>query len=88
MKILNGGGVAGAASKLKKLLEEKGYIVAGTGNTEAYAYDTTEISVKSGNVALLTLLEEDLKDSYSISKTSTDLAADAAYDAQVIVGKE
>lgn len=88
VQILNGGGVAGAASKLKKLLEEKGYKVSGTGNAQAYSYDKTEISVKSGKDAVLTLLQEDLKDSYTIGKTSTDLSDSVSYDARVIVGKE
>lgn len=88
IKILNGGGVAGAASKMKTLLEDKGYTVVGTGNADVFTYDKTEISVKVGQEAVLTLLEADLKDAYSVGQASGDLAAETAYDVQIIVGKE
>ncbi|KKU88317.1 MAG: Cell envelope-related transcriptional attenuator [Candidatus Gottesmanbacteria bacterium GW2011_GWA2_47_9] len=88
IQVLNGGGTPGAAGKMKKLLEEKGYTVADTGNTDEYTYEKTEILVKPGKEAYIALLEEDLKDAYTLGSTSATLSSDGSYDAQVIVGKE
>ncbi|MFZ5844900.1 MAG: LytR C-terminal domain-containing protein [Patescibacteria group bacterium] len=88
IEVLNGGGIAGAASKMKKFLEEKGYKVEAVGNTEAYTYGETEILVKPEKAVYLSLLEEDLKDEYTIGTATATLTAEAAYDAQIIVGKK
>lgn len=88
VEVINGGGVAGAGSKMKALLEEKGYTVSKVGNAKEYTYDKTEIVVKASKSNYLTTLEGDLKDSYSMGSSSATLAEDASYDAQVIVGKE
>ena len=48
VRVLNGGGVAGAASKMKAFLEEKGYVVDSTGNTKEYTYNSTVVQVKAG----------------------------------------
>ncbi len=88
VQVLNGGGTPGAASKMKKLLEEKGYTVTDTGNTEEYTYDTTEIHVKPGKEGAIPLLESDLKEDYSLGESAADLPDDASYDVRVIVGKE
>ena len=73
---------------MKKLLEEKGYTVADTGNTDEYTYEKTEILVKSGKEGYIALLEEDLKGTYTLGSGSATLSEDSSYDAQVIVGKE
>lgn len=88
IQVLNGGGTPGAAGKMKALLEEKGYTVSDTGNTDEYTYDTTEIHVKASASAALAHLEADLKEDYVLGTTAADLADDSDYDAQVIVGKE
>ncbi|MBI5619352.1 LytR C-terminal domain-containing protein [Candidatus Gottesmanbacteria bacterium] len=88
IQILNGGGTPGAAGKMKKLLEDKGYSVKDVGNTDEYTHTKTEILVKSGKEAYLGLLETDLKDVYLLGTSSATLPADAAYDVRVIVGKE
>lgn len=88
IEVINGGGVAGAGSKMKAILEEKGYTVSKVGNAKEYMYDKTEIVVKASKSNYLTTLEGDLKDSYSLGSTSATLADDASTDAQVIVGKE
>lgn len=88
IQVLNGGGVAGAASKMKKILEDKGYSVVETGNAESYTYDNTEIIVKSSKKAYLSVLEEDLKDIYSLGSSAATLEDSASYDARVIVGKK
>lgn len=88
IQVLNGGGVAGAASKMKKALEDKGYTVSDTGNAPSYTYDTTEILVKLSKKAYLPLLEEDLKDSYTLGTSAATLEERVSFDAQVIVGKK
>lgn len=88
VEVINGGGVAGAGSKMKAFLEEKGYTVSKVGNAKEYTYDKTEILVKVSKSDYLATLESDLKDSYSLGSTSAALAEDASYDAQVTVGKE
>lgn len=88
IEVINGGGVAGAGSKMKAFLEEKGYTVNKVGNAKEYTYDKTEIVVKASKSNYLTTLEADLKDSYSLGSSSATLADDASTDAQVIVGKE
>jgi hypothetical protein len=88
IQVLNGGGKAGAATKMKQYLEDKGYTVSDTGNAESYTYDKTEILVKSTKSAYITLLETDLKGTYTLGTSAATLETDVSYDARVIVGKE
>ncbi len=88
IQVLNGGGKAGAATKMKKSLEAKGYTVKDTGNAEEYTYDKTEIHVKSVKNGALQMLEADLKDTYTLGTSAADLEDSVAYDVRVIVGKE
>lgn len=88
VEVINGGGVAGAGSKMKALLEEKGYKVSKVSNAKEYTYDKTEINLKASKNNYLTTVEADLKEVYSLGSSSATLADDASVDAQVIVGKE
>lgn len=88
IQVLNGGGTPGSAGKAKTFLEEKGYTVGDTGNTDEYTYKKTEVHVKAGKEAYLEFLKVDLADEYSVSTADANLAAYSSYDAQVIVGKE
>lgn len=88
IQVLNGGGTPGAGSKMKEVLEEKGYTVSAVGNAEKYIYKESELHVKVSKSSYLMLLTEDLKDAYTIGSSSSTVAEDASYDAQVIVGKE
>jgi LytR cell envelope-related transcriptional attenuator len=88
IQVLNGGGVSGAALKMKTTLEEKGYTVADTGNTKEYSYEKTEILVKAESAAYLPQLEKDLSESYVIGTSAASLAKNAEYDVRVTVGKE
>ncbi len=88
VQVLNGGGVAGAGSKMKQFLEGKGYTVANVGNTQAYSYENTEILVKPDKEAFLSLLQSDLKNDYTLGTTAATLSSDSSYDARIIVGKE
>lgn len=87
VSVLNGGGTAGAGSKMKAFLEEKGYVVTSVSNAKEYTYTDTEIHVKSGKEDAASTLKEDLKSDYTLSSTIGTVADSAAYDAQVIVGK-
>lgn len=89
VQVLNGGGVSGAATKMKTFLEDKGYTVGDTGNTDEYTYDKTVVLVKAGNEVYAELLKTDLADEYTLEASASDtLASDSTYDAQVIVGKK
>jgi hypothetical protein len=88
IQVVNGGGKVGAATKMKKFLEDKGYTVSGTSNADSYTFDKTQISVKSVNETFIPLLEQDLKDSYTLASSDATLTAKAAYDVRVTVGKE
>ncbi len=88
IEILNGSGIAGVASTLKKLLEEKGYTVAGTGNAKSYDYAKTEIQVKADKEAFLSILEADLAGSYVIGTATATLKDSLPYNAVIIIGKE
>lgn len=88
IQVLNGGGVAGAGSKMKDLLESKGYTVSNVGNADSFDFQSTEILVKSGKEAYLSLLESDLKADYSLGTSAATLSEESAYDARVTVGKE
>ena len=87
IEVVNGGGTPGAAGKMKTFLEEKGYKVASTGNTDEYTYTETEIHGKATMKDAVANLEADLKDTYTLGTVATDLSASASADVEVIVGK-
>lgn len=88
VQVLNGGGVAGAAGKMKTFLTDKGYQVTDLGNTDEYSYKDTEILVKPSKSQALSLLQSDLKSDYTLGTASATLPDDVSYDARVIVGSE
>jgi hypothetical protein len=87
VSVINGGGTAGAGSKMKAFLEDKGYVVTSVSNAKEYTFTDTEIHVKSGKQDAASTLKEDLKSDYTLSSTIGTVDDSAAYDAQVIVGK-
>ncbi len=88
VQVLNGSGKVGVASKMKSLLESKGYTVVGTGNADNYNYDKTQIVVKAARKDYITLLEDDLSGSYTLGTSAANLKDSTSYDTEVIVGKE
>jgi len=88
VQVLNGSGKSGAATTMKKFLEEKGYNVVGTGNAKNFSYEKTEIAIKSDKISLMDKLKSDLSEKYSMSDTSGTLDSSVSYDAQVIIGAE
>ena len=87
IQVLNGGGTPGAASKMKSALEDKGYTVSGTGNTDDYTYTTTEIHGKPTMTDAIANIQADLSGTYTIGTAAADLPASSSADIQVIVGK-
>ena len=87
IKVLNGGGTPGAAGKMRTFLEDKGYTVAGTGNTDEYTYTATEIHGKDTMKDAIANLQADLTDTYTLGTVAADLSASASADVEVIVGK-
>jgi hypothetical protein len=73
IEVLNGGGVPGAAGKMKTFLEDKGYKVGSTANADAYTFDETEIDVKPGKEAYLKLLQADLASDYTVGTSTATL---------------
>ncbi len=86
--VLNGGGTPGAGSKMKTFLEGKGYTVVSVGNAKEYTYTQTEVQTKSGKDEYATLITDDLKADYVVGSSSAAVEESAAYDVQVVVGKE
>lgn len=88
VQVLNGGGVPGAASKMKKFLEDKGYVVEDIGNTEEYTFEKTEITLKFSAKGIEQTLREDLSSTYTVAESTGTLPDDSDYDVQVTIGKE
>lgn len=88
LEVLNGSGVGGAAAKMQEFLEGKGYDVGKAGNADKTDYAETEIHVKKDKEQYISVLEADLGEGYTVGTSAADLEDDAAFDAQIIVGKE
>lgn len=86
VSILNGSGVAGAASKVSATLQGLGYQIGTVGNADTYDYTDVTIEVKKSKASLLPQLKKDLS-SYTIGSSSATLKESNAADAVVIVGK-
>jgi len=87
IQVLNGSGIAGAGSKMKDFLTGKGWTVADVGNANNFDYQESVIYVKPDKEAYLSLLQDDLKDTYAVGTASATLSTDVPFDAQVVVGK-
>ena len=88
IQILNGSGTAGVASKMKQLLEGKGYSVAGTGNAKRFDYAATDILYKTGKESYIELIKADISGDYKVGSVSATLDNQNSYDIQIIIGKE
>lgn len=86
IRILNGGGKAGAASEAKDFLESKGWEVASLGNAESFDFSKTIVRLKDKFKNLGALLVEDLSSKYSVQTLVESLEATASADIEVIVG--
>lgn len=86
VSVENGSGVAGAAAKAADVLKGLGYTIGTVGNASTSDYATTEIHVKAGKAALLSLLKKDLSANYTVGTAASDYTGSA--DALIIVGKQ
>lgn len=88
IRILNGGGKAGAASEAKDFLESRGWEVSSLGNAESFDFTQTVVRVKEKFKALGSALVEDLSSKYSVQSTIEELEATGSADIEVIVGSK
>jgi hypothetical protein len=89
IKILNGSGIIGAASKLKESLTGEGFTVTTIGNAATSNYtDTTVFANKNVNPKYLEKLKSFLNQSYTLASGSAapgGLTTDA--DVIIVIGK-
>lgn len=87
VEVQNGSGIAGLASKGKKVLEDAGYTMVTTANADNYEYKG--VMVKAKTAAISAFVVSDIKDTYtSATVSSTLLDTTSTVDAIVILGKE
>lgn len=87
IEVQNGSGVAGLASKGKKVLEDAGYTTVTTANADNYEYKG--VMVKAKTAAISAFVVSDIKDTYTnATVSSTLLDTTSTVDAIVILGKE
>lgn len=85
VKILNGSGVVGEATKVKTLLEGADFVIDSTGNADNYDYKTSEIQVKSTVPSSITNeLTELMETDYTVDTSELDDSEDV--DIVVIIG--
>jgi LCP family protein required for cell wall assembly len=82
VQVLNGNGVAGAASAMSERLADSGFEIAGVGNAEMRDYATTTIVVPDGSNAGDQIIGQI---GFGVVQTGT---VDSGYDAVVIVGAD
>lgn len=88
IKVLNGSGIAGEASKIKEILEKEGFKVSETGNAENYDYTDTVVQSKKGiEKNFLEKLKSLIGKTYTLAKDELISASDSS-DVIVIVGSK
>lgn len=89
IRVLNGGGVTGAAKDAADYLSGLGYEIVGTGNAnDIGSFETTTIEIKKDKESLLAQLKIDLETKYTLGTTPATLSATESADAVVTVGKK
>lgn len=86
IKVLNGGGVSGAADKAKAVLEAAGFKVEATGNAKSFSYASTIVYYVAGKEDNAQQVLDALKDKYQAEKVENNVAS--GYDALVVIGKK
>lgn len=87
IRIVNGNGKSGEASRIKASLEAKGYAIASTGNASK-SYDKTTILYKAGEQALAEALKSAIAADYAATVQLSDQATLGSYDAVIALGTE
>lgn len=85
VRILNGSGVAGEASRLSDILIEKKYTVTGTGNAEEETEGISVHYISTVDILYLNDLDKVLKTIYTTVEIEPKLASDEA-DITIIIG--
>lgn len=86
IEILNGGGVAGEASKQKASLEGEGFTVSSVGNADNSDYTDTIIRVKTEvDKDFIAKLKSFLSDSFTVSETES-LSEESSVPVVVVIG--
>ncbi|PLX27092.1 hypothetical protein C0583_05100 [Candidatus Parcubacteria bacterium] len=83
IEILNGGGLSGAATKAKEVIEEQGYKVIKTGNANSFDYEYTVINYKTDLKNDAKRIAEDLGVVPDLKELS-----DEDFDIQIIIGSD
>ncbi len=88
VRVLNGGGVAGAAAKVAAILKAAGYTISSTANAKSYTYATTQVLYKNSDAkAVADDIAAQLK-SYSVTEKEDSVTPASATEIVVIVGKK
>jgi len=86
IRIVNGNGKEGEASRIKKLLEDKGYKIESTGNATR-SYDSSIVYYKTGKEELAKALADAIKGEYSAEVKNSDSTV-GQYDAVIALGSK
>lgn len=86
VRVLNGSGVAGAASSLKDFLEGKGWTIDEIGNAESYGFENTVIKLKASFANFQDTIFSDLSSDYSVEVSDENLEATDSADIEVTLG--
>ncbi len=86
LRIANGNRINGEASRIKKILESKGYKIASIGNASKN-YSQSIIYFKTGQDKLAEALKEDLKEEYLFEVEQADQIV-GSYDAVIVLGSK
>lgn len=84
MSVLNGTNTGGLASELKKILEDSGFIVNNTGNTDASSY--TVLRIKKSKENFKEVLTKAISEKYTIGNFE-ELSETDPYDVIIVIGK-
>lgn len=87
VKVQNGSGITGLASKAKTYLEGLGYADVKTANAASSDFVDTEVAVKEAFQSISTKIVDDLKDKYTVSSNVGTLDANEDFDVVITLGK-
>ncbi len=88
IKVLNGGGVAGAGAKAATLLKTAGFTISSTANAKAYTYATTEVLYKNADAKTVADEVVVALKGYTAEAKLDDTVPSSATEIVVIVGKK
>jgi hypothetical protein len=86
VEILNGNGIAGAASGIKQNIESQGFVIDYVGNADSYDYQQTIIRYKPQAEQAAAMINTIISPSYA-AKLEAELSPDNTIDIQIILGK-